>query len=66
LSTAGLDFNYADLIVRERKENGSFTSFSDYVSRMRKRNAEGRINISNFSSQLGKSNVLNKKGKLDI
>jgi hypothetical protein len=66
LSAAGLDFNYADLIVRERKENGSFASFSDYVSRMRKRNAEGRINISNFSSQLGKSNVLNKNGKLDI
>lgn len=47
----GIDFNFADLIVRERKENGNFKNedgFSGFQKRMNERMKAGRVKITSF------------------
>ena len=66
LSSAGLDFNFASLIVRERKENGNFLKFSNFEDRMEDRNDQERVRISNFSSQMLIIKDLYKESKITI
>jgi len=64
LSAAEIDYNFADLITRERKENGKFKDFEDFDERMQKRNKLGRVLIPNFISNLGKMTNLEFDQKL--
>ena len=66
LSGAGIDFNFADLIVRERKENGKFGSFGNFEDRMDDRYDTGRIKITNYLSQMTKLKKIYSESKISI
>jgi len=62
----GIDFNFADLIVRERKENGKFGSFGNFEDRMDDRYDTGRIKITNYLSQMTKLKKIYSESKISI